>query len=90
MKPTADTIIRTILLIVTIINQILTALGKNPIPFSDEEIYGALTAVATVVMTIWAWWKNNSFTQAAIEADTIMKNLKAPKVDEEALPEDEE
>lgn len=90
MKPTADTIIRTILLIVTIVNQILTSLGKNPIPFSDEEIYGALTAVATVVMTIWAWWKNNSFTQAAIEADAVMKNLKTPKVDEETPSEDEE
>lgn len=90
MKPTADTIIRTILLIVTIVNQILTSLGKNPIPFSDEEIYGALTTVATVVMTIWAWWKNNSFTQAAIEADAVMKNLKTPKVDEETPSEDEE
>lgn len=90
MKPTVDTIIRTILLVVTIVNQVLTSLGKNPIPFSDEEIYGALTAVATVVMTLWAWWKNNSFTQAAIQADAVMKSLKTPNVDEEAPSDDEE
>ena len=90
MKPTVDTIIRTILLAVTIVNQVLTALGKNPIPFSDEEIYGALTAVATVVMTLWAWWKNNSFTQAAIQADAVMKSLKTHNVDEETPPDDEE
>ena len=23
----------------------------------------------TVCASLWAWWKNNSFTQAAIEAD---------------------
>lgn len=90
MKPTVDTIIRTILLVVTIINQVLTSLGKNPIPFSDEEIYGALTTVATVVMTLWAWWKNNSFTQAAIQADAVMKRLKTPNMDEETPSDDEE
>ena len=77
MKPTVDTIIRTILLAVTIVNQVLTSLGKNPIPFSDEEIYGALTTVATVVMTLWAWWKNNSFTNASIRADEYMNALKS-------------
>ena len=90
MKPTVDTIIRTILLAVTIVNQVLTSLGKNPIPFSDGETYGALTTVATVVMTLWAWWKNNSFTQAAIQADAVMKSLKTPNVDEEAPSDDEE
>jgi SPP1 family holin len=76
MKPTKETIIRTILLIVAIINQVLTSAGKNPIPFSDEEIYGAITAVITVAMTAWAWWKNNSFTAAALEADEYLKELK--------------
>lgn len=71
-----DTVIRTIILIIALINQVLTALGKNPLPWSNEEIYSGLSAVATVAAAAWAWWKNNSFTKAAIEADTYKDSLK--------------
>ena len=64
-----ETIIRTIILVIALLNQILTAAGKNPLTFSDEEIYMGLTAVFTVAAAVWAWWKNNSFTENAIAAD---------------------
>lgn len=64
-----ETIIRTIILVIALLNQILTAAGKNPLPFSDEEIHMGLTAVFTVAAAVWAWWKNNSFTENAIAAD---------------------
>lgn len=75
-KISSNTIIRTIVLVITLINQVLTMLGKNPIPFSESQIYEALTAIVTVAASLWAWWKNNSFTAAAIEADSYMKELK--------------
>lgn len=71
-----DTIIRTIILVIALVNQILTSANKNPLPFSNEEIYAALTAVFTVGAALWNWWKNNSFTKPAIEADNYMKKLK--------------
>ena len=71
-----DTIIRTIILIIALVNQVLTALGKNPLPWSNEEIYSGLSAVATVAASAWAWWKNNSFTNAAVAADEYMETLK--------------
>ena len=37
-----DTIIRTIVLIVALINQALTLSGKNPLPFEDDEIVNVL------------------------------------------------
>lgn len=86
MKPSKETIIRTILLIIAIVNQVLTSSGKNPIPFSDEEIYSGLTAIFTVAMTAWAWWKNNSFTSAAITADKVLKDLKADAKGEQIEP----
>lgn len=64
-----ETIIRTVVLAVALLNQVLTAAGKNPLPFSDEEIYAGLTAVFTIGAAVWAWWKNNSFTENAIAAD---------------------
>lgn len=87
MKPTKETIIRTILLIVAIINQVLTASGKNPLPFSDEEIYGGITAIMTIAVTAWAWWKNNSFTKEALEADVLLRDLKAEKKGDQIEPE---
>lgn len=75
-KISSNTIIRTAVLVVTLINQVLTMLGKNPIPFSENQVYEVLTAVFTVAASLWAWWKNNSFTPAAIKADSYMKEIK--------------
>lgn len=71
-----DTIVRTVVLVITLANTLLTAFGKNPLPFSETEIYQAISSVLTVAATIWAWWKNNSFTKAAIKADEYMHELK--------------
>nr|DAO37469.1 MAG TPA: holin [Bacteriophage sp.] len=68
----AGTIARTIVLIVALVNTLFTAFGKNPLPFSDEEVYAGVSAVITVVVSLVAWWKNNSFTKKAIEADAIL------------------
>ena len=76
MKISTDTIIRTVVLVVALINQVLTATGKNPLPFSDDMIYEAVTLAVTIGASVWAWWENNSFTKAAIEADQYLKDLK--------------
>lgn len=72
----SGTIVRTIVLIITLINTVLTGIGKNPLPFSDEQVYTIVSTAATVVASLWAWWKNNSFTKNAIAADEYMKELK--------------
>lgn len=74
-----STIARTGILIFALLNQILTILGYNPLPWSDEQFYEGFTLLLTVGASLWAWWKNNSFTKEAIEADKVMKELKAKK-----------
>lgn len=76
MKCTKKTMVRTVFLMLSLVNQVLTAMGKNPLPFSDEAIYEGLSAAATVIASLWAWWKNNSFTPAAVEADAYLQELK--------------
>ena len=71
-----DTIVRTIILIVALVNQILTSTGHAVIPVSDEEITQVITLIITIGASVWAWWKNNSFTQNAIKADQILEDLK--------------
>lgn len=75
-KVTVETVVRTIVLAAALVNQLLTMFGKNPLPFAEDELYSMLTAVATVAATLWAWWKNNSFTDAAITADEYLAELK--------------
>lgn len=71
-----STIIRTVVMLLTIINTILTMTGHNPLPFSEEELYSGLSVLFNTIVVLWVWWKNNSFTKAAIEADSIMRMLK--------------
>ena len=71
-----DTIIRTIVLVIALVNQILTSTGHSVIPISNEEIAELLTLLFTIGASVWAWWKNNSFTKNAIEADEILQAKK--------------
>lgn len=77
MKVSKQTIIRTAVLIFALINQVLTVLNINPLPFSEEEVYEAVSLVLTAASSIWAWWKNNSFTSKAVLADQYLADLKA-------------
>lgn len=79
MKVTKETIIRTIILLIALVNQVLTSFGKNPLPFSDDQIYELITLVVTIGSAAWAWWKNNSFTQEALRADEYMKEARGTK-----------
>lgn len=76
MKVKASTIIRTAVLSLTLLNTVLTGMGKNPLPWSEDEIYSGVSAAVTAFAAIWTWWKNNSFTQAAIRADEYKDELK--------------
>ena len=76
MKAKKETIIRTLVLVFALLNQILTATGRSVIPISDEQITELITLVITIGASVWAWWKNNSFTKEAIEADEILVQLK--------------
>ena len=73
-KIESGTIARTAVLIFALVNQILTMAGINPLPFSEDQVYSVVTGLLTVGAALAAWWKNNSFTQAAIEADQTLHN----------------
>lgn len=69
-------IVRAIVLAVALLNQVLVMFGLNPLPFSDEQVYEGVTAVFTVAASLWAWWKNNSWSKEAQQADEYMRQLK--------------
>ncbi|HIZ76538.1 MAG TPA: phage holin [Firmicutes bacterium] len=71
-----DTIVRTIVLALALINQIFALVGIPQLNIDDDTIYQAVTLIVTIVSSVWAWWKNNSFTRAARAADETMIALK--------------
>ena len=73
----ADTIARTIILALALINQILSVSGHPVIPIEDETIEMTVSYVVTVVVAIWTYWKNNSWTQAALAGDQAKDEVKA-------------
>lgn len=76
MNVKADTIARTIIMVLALINQILAIMGKDKIPVIENDVYQICSLVATVCSTLWSWWKNNSFTKTAIAADKYKDKLK--------------
>ena len=75
-KITADTTARTIVLGLALVNQVLAIAGKEVLPFADDDIYQLVSLIATIATSAAAWWKNNSFTAAAIEADAYKERIK--------------
>ena len=72
----AGTITRTIILLLALTNQILAYFGISPLQIADEDIGTVVTILFTVGASVAAWWKNNSFTKTAIQADMMKQNLK--------------
>ena len=73
----AGTIARTACLLLALTNQVLSALGKPVLPIESATVEQLVTAGITTITALIAWWKNNSFTAAALEADKTFDRLKA-------------
>ena len=76
-KISAATLARTAALALALTNQVLSALGKPVLPIESATVEQLVTAGITTVTALIAWWKNNSFTAAALEADKTYDRLKA-------------
>ncbi len=77
MKISTGTIARTAVLLLALTNQILSAAGKPVLPIEDSQLETLVTTGLTVAASLAAWWKNNSFTPAAIRADEALKAFRS-------------
>ena len=76
LKISTGTVARTACLLLALTNQVLSALGKPVLPIESQTVEQLVTAGITTVAALIAWWKNNSFTQAALEADKTYEKVK--------------
>lgn len=73
----AGTVARTLVLALALINQVLAISGYQIIDVADNDVYQAVSLIFTIEAAIVSWWKNNSFSKAAIEADKYLADLKS-------------
>ena len=69
---TVQTWARTIVLLLALVSQLCVILGKRTEAIDIEQWQEYVTYALTVGASIVAWWKNNSFTRKAQEADNIL------------------
>ena len=69
---TSQTWVRTIVLIIALIGQFLVILGRKTEAINIDQWTEYVTYAVTAISSVWAWWKNNSFTQKAQGADNIL------------------
>ena len=66
---TIETKIRTALFFVAWVNQVFAFFGAPTLELDFAEVYGVVSTIAAFGISIWAWWKNNSFTIHALIGD---------------------
>ena len=54
-------LVRTCVLFVALINQLLMVFGYSILPISEQQISELCTALFTIVAAIWTWWTDNKF-----------------------------
>lgn len=70
------TIIRLIVVLLVMVNMILKAFDKSPIDIDEGGVaYGVETIIEIAIIAV-GFWKNNSFSEAAIKADEFLHNLR--------------
>ena len=76
MNISKGTIIRTAVFLLGIVNMILVRAGYSVLPIDELWLEEVITNGWVIISGAVGFWKNNSFTKAAIEADGIMRAIK--------------
>lgn len=76
---TKNTIIRTVVWVVALVNHFLLSKGITPLPFEEGELAEFTSECIFIFSSLWVWWKNNSVTPEAVKADRYLNDLKLKK-----------
>ncbi len=64
---------RIVILAVALINQLLAAYGKSPIPVEDETLEQFIATAFTIAAGLWAAWKNNYLAEKGKKQKEVLK-----------------
>ena len=84
IKP--HTYVSIVMILFLITNTISVYVSGSPIiKFSEEQVTDAVNILLNVIFICYTFWKNQSFTSAALAADDVLTILKDGKVTREEL-----
>lgn len=79
MKMDKGTLIRTIVLFIALLNQILVSCGLYEIPGTAEQQTEVLSTLFTLVTSVIAWFKNNYVTAKGKRQKEVLKQQNLTK-----------
>ena len=66
--------VRTAVLFAALVNQALVIFGITKNAVDENSLVSVISYLLTVISSIWSWWKNNSFTEKAQQADGFLNS----------------
>lgn len=76
-KPSGETVARTVAFGLVWLNQLFAFVGAPTLNLDPDAVYAGVSTGITFAVSFLAWWKNNSFTKAAIVGDQVKDALQA-------------
>ena len=73
----ADTWARLIFSVVSLVNIVLGLFGYTELDIDENTMYTIISITALITSTIRGFWKNNSFTEKAQQADKVLNEEEA-------------
>ena len=64
---------------VLVLNILLQAMGKHPLPVNEEMLYTTVSYIALGIWNVWIWWKNQNITTEAETAQAYLELWKMQK-----------
>ncbi|WP_424236292.1 phage holin [Bhargavaea ginsengi] len=71
--------VRLAVLVIVLINQALVMFGWDPLPYTEQQIYEGVSVVATAIVSIYTWWRNNNASEEALEAQKQLERIQRIK-----------
>lgn len=76
LKSINNKYVRLIALIVVTVNASLQMMDLNALPFSSSQLVYGVSIVGIIIVGAWNFWKNNSFSDMAKQADRYLEGMK--------------
>ncbi|MFS0672246.1 phage holin [Ornithinibacillus sp. 179-J 7C1 HS] len=76
------TVIRTTILFMALINQMLVIFGKSPLPIDSETLEQIIALLFTTISALNTWFKNNYITKRGIQQRDTLREKGLIKVKE--------
>jgi len=68
--------LRLALLLLAVVNMILRTLGIETFIIAEQDVADIISVLMLVITAACAYWKNNSFTDAAQQADRLLQEMR--------------